>query len=177
MRRITRQNPRRYGITLLELVIASSMLAVIGSSLSLVLRTARVSWETNDTEAGIHQHAQAVIMHVVRTAREARKVIAITATSVALETRSGETMTWTHQPVSADGRNGAVMVSFSSSGGQYPLAYDIRNLTFTGYQEDSTTITTDPTQTKMIQVSATVEIPGNAQRLQTISSRVWIRAW
>ncbi len=169
--------PRRSGITLLELVISSTMLAVIASSMSLVLRTTRVAWETNDSEAAAHHHAQAVVMHFIRHSREAHQVVALSATSVTLETRSGDQMTWTHQPVGSDGRTGVVMVNFSAAPGQHPLAYDIRNLTFTGFQSDSTTKTTDPTLIRTVRVDATVDIPGNFQKQQTMSSRVWIRAW
>lgn len=168
---------RRRGITLLELVITSSMLAVIGTSLSLVLRTSRSAWETNDSATAAQQQSHAVALHFVRNAREAYKVIAITGTSVTLETRAGEQLTWSHQVAGPDGRSNVVMVRFSSMGTQYPLAYNIRNLTFAGYKADGVTPAATASDVRLIQVDATVEQTGSAQLLQTASSRVWIRAW
>jgi type II secretory pathway pseudopilin PulG len=175
--RVPGLSKRRRGITLLELVITSSMLAVIGTSLGLVLRTSRTAWETNDSATALQQHAHAVVQHFVRNAREAYKVIAITATAVTLETRAGEQLTWSHQASGPDGRTNVVMVRFSFSGSQYPLAYNIRNLTFAGYKADGVTATTVASDVKIIQVNATVEQTDSAQLLQTAASRVWIRAW
>lgn len=167
----------RSGITLLELVISSTMLAVVASSLGLVLRTSRTAWEMNDTEYSAHHHGQTVVLHFLRQAREAKKVLSIGASSITLEDGNGGTLTWAHQATGPTGRNGTVVVTFGASGSPQPLAYDIRNLTFTGLEADGQTPSIDPSRIRALVVSATVEIPGNSTPLQTYSSRVWIRAW
>ena len=167
---------RRSALTLLELVIASSMLAVVVTSLSLVLRTARSSWEINDSSFGALQHAHAVARHFVRQAREAASVTALTGggTSIGLQLRDGSQLTWSHAS-SGGGFTDVVLVTFSATGDQIPLAYDIRNLSFIGYEADGTTVTTAADDIRLVQVNVTVATPGGAT--QTVSSMVWIRAW
>ncbi len=89
---------RRKGLTLLEVVIAGSMLAVVMTSLSLVLRTARTSWEANDNDYGSIHYAHTVALHFVREAREARSVASFAANDVAFTLRDGSQLGWRFEP-------------------------------------------------------------------------------
>lgn len=167
----------RRGVTLLELVISSSLLAVVATSLGLVLRTSRLAWEMNDTEYTAHHHAQTLVLHILRQAREAKRVTQISSGSLSIEDRNSNLVTWTHQSIGSSGRNGTVAVSFGSSGEQHPVAYEIHNLTFIGLEADGTTPTTLPERVRALNISATVNIPGSSLPQQTYSSVVWVRAW
>lgn len=169
---------RRRGVTLLELVIASSMLAVIMTSLSMVMRTARVAWEANDNDYAALHHGQTVARHFVRQAREARSVKRLTngGDNISLQLRDGSQLTWDHVGNSG-GNTDVVLLSFSTSGQQIPLAYNIRNLSFTGYEADGKTVATDVDDIRLVQVNVTVVLPRGSNPQQTFSSKVWIRSW
>jgi hypothetical protein len=172
-----RGSASRRAITLLELVVAGSMLAVIATSLNLVLRTSRTAWETSDTEVAAKHHAQSVLLHFVRSAREAYKVVAMTASSITLETRTGAQISWQHMPVGPNGRSGTVMVRDSASGMQSPLAYDIHSLAFKAFKADGATLAATVDEIRLVQIDASVVVPGTTHPIQNYSSRVWIRAW
>ncbi len=167
---------RRPGITLLELVVASSMLAVVMTSLTLVLRTARTSWETNDSDFAAIHHAHTVVRHFVRQAREATQLTALSTKSVQLKFRDGSTQTWAHQ-ASGNGYTNVVLVNYSNSSQVVPLAYGIPNLSFRGFKADGVTPTTTVDDMRVVEVTATVLIPGKANAPQSVSSKVWIRSW
>ena len=155
------------------------MLAVIASSLGLVLRTARTAWDTQDSDYAAMHHAQSVAMHFVRQAREGRKIQAISSSknSITLELRDGSTIAWSHLPSGMNGRPNAIAVDYSASGTRSPLAYGIRNLSFSGFEADGRTPTIVPNEIRLVRVDVTVDVPNNAQTQQTFSSMVWIRSW
>ena len=73
----TRASNRR-GMTLLELVIASTMLAVVLASVGVVMRTGRLAWEAHSNDYTRVEAAHAVIRHIVRSVRQAARVDSVT---------------------------------------------------------------------------------------------------
>ncbi|GAB5405533.1 MAG: hypothetical protein Aurels2KO_37640 [Aureliella sp.] len=173
-----RRFTKRSGLTLLELVIASSMLAVLMTSLSAVLRTARVAWETSDGDYSAMHHASTIARHLVREAREARKVTYLSprGSEIELELSNGSTIRWSHKASSAS-MTDVVLVSDSKSGTTEPIAHGIRNLSFVGYKADAKTVATNIDDIQLIEVQVTVDTPSASVASQTVSSIVWIRAW
>ncbi|RMF42689.1 MAG: prepilin-type N-terminal cleavage/methylation domain-containing protein [Planctomycetota bacterium] len=167
---------KRRGVTLLELVVASSMLAVVMTSLTLVLRTTRASWETNDNDFAAIHHAHTVVRHFVRQAREATDLLALTGNSVQLKFRDGSTQTWSHT-ANGNGYTNVVQVVYSNSSQVVPLAYGIKNLSFRGFKADGVTPTTVLDDIYVVEVTATVLIPGKANAPQSVASKAWIRSW
>lgn len=165
---------KRKGLTLLEVVIAGSMLAVVMTSLSLVLRTARTSWEANDNDYGSVHYAHTVALHFVREAREARSIVHFSSDDVAFELRDGSQMGWRFE---SDGKEGIVYVRSSRLGEESPLAFGIRNLSFSGFLPDGVTPATTLEDIALIEVQVAVEMGRKANSLQTVTSRVWIRSW
>ncbi len=165
---------RRKGLTLLEVVIAGSMLAVVMTSLSLVLRTARTSWEANDNDYGSIHYAHTVALHFVREAREARSVASFAADDVAFTLRDGSQLGWRFEP---NGDSGVVYVRSSRIGEESPLAFGIHNLSFTGYLPDGITPATNLEEIALIEVQVSVRMARSSNSIQTIASRVWIRTW
>jgi Tfp pilus assembly protein PilV len=174
--RFHHQRPRR-GITMLEVIIAGSMLAMVMTSLSVVLRTSRVAWEANDEDYGSMHHAHAVTRHLVRQSREASSVAAIAANELQLRMNDGSTLTWKHLAVGPDARPNVVMVTSSATGTESALAYDIRNLTFTGYMPDGLTQTKLAEDVRLIEIKAEVLLSRGSGSVQTVASKVWIRSW
>ena len=162
---------------MLELVIAGSMMAMVMTSLSVVLRTGRVAWEANDNDYGGMHHAHAVATHFIRQAREARAVVNIGASGefVTLEMRDGGSVTWSLSSGGA-GSAGQVMVS-SGSGGVTPLAMSIGDLSFIGYRADGITVATDVDDIRLLMISVGVDLPRGHGSRQTVASKVWIRSW
>lgn len=169
--------PPRLGITLLELVISSSMLAVLATSLGLVLRTSRTAWESGDSHYVAQQHAQSVVLHFVRQARETRGVASIGSSRIQLELRDGSTMEWSLQSVGPTGQPGTIMVKYSSPAQEIPLAYGVSNLSFSGFEADGVTPSSQASKIQLVEVRATINVAGSSVAQQTFSSRVWIRAW
>lgn len=179
VKRKSRAARRRSGITMLELVVAGSMLAIVMTSLSVVLRTSRQSWEANDSDAGSLQHAHAVTRHFVRQGRESLRVEAIAAdgSDVTLGMRDGTTVRWSYVASTADGMTDVVMVESSATGGKSPLAHGIHNLKFTGYQADGFTPAVKVEKIRLVKISADVLLDRNNSAKRTVSSNVWIRSW
>ncbi|MCA9125979.1 MAG: hypothetical protein KDB22_02800 [Planctomycetales bacterium] len=182
--RVVMRHCRRYGassrrgVTLLEMVIAGSLLAVVVTSLSVVLRTARVAWEVSDDDYAAMHYAQSVARHFVRQAREARTVTSMPAggAGISLQLRDGSTLTWQHIPAGDGTRENVVFVTFSDSGQQIPLAYNISNLSFTGYAADGVTATTNLADIRLIEIRVAALVSGGS-KVQTEMAKVWVRAW
>ena len=162
---------------MLELVIAGSMMAMVMTSLSVVLRTGRVAWEANDNDYGAMHQAHAVATHFIRQAREAREVVDIGTTGefITLEMRDGGTVTWSLS-AGGGGTSNQVIVS-SSSGSVSPLAHSIGDLSFIGYRADGITVETDVDDIRLVMISVAVDLPRGHGSRQTVSSKVWIRSW
>ncbi|GIW99878.1 MAG: hypothetical protein KatS3mg111_3211 [Pirellulaceae bacterium] len=174
-----RQRPgasRRNGVTLLELVIAASMFAVVMTSLSLVLRTVRAAWETNDSDLAAIQHAHAVVRHFVRQAREAVDVPLLEPQTVQLVFRDASTQTWSYVD-SGPSSDKVVLVLYSNTRQSVPMAYGIEDLSFRGFRADGTTPATALDEVQVIEITASVALPGKANQRESVSSKVWIRCW
>ncbi|WP_182865731.1 hypothetical protein [Stieleria mannarensis] len=169
---------RRRGVSMLELVIAGSMLAGVMTGLSLVLRTARQSWDTIDSEYAVLQQMHATSRHFVRTAREAKGVVTIVpdGNAITLAMPNDQSATWQWYP-SRSGQRGVVTFQDSSLPSQSQLAHDIDALQFSSFAADGVTPTNDPDQIHVIEVKATVTLPRSAVPQRTTQSKVWIRSW
>ena len=62
---------------MLELVIATSMFAIMLTAVCVILRTGRQVWEAHEAEFTLVEAAQATLRHVVRRVRQAEQVTAI----------------------------------------------------------------------------------------------------
>tara|TARA_R110002049_G_scaffold27321_2_gene94116 strand:- start:232997 stop:233485 length:489 start_codon:yes stop_codon:yes gene_type:complete len=162
---------------MLELVIAGSMMAMVMTSLSIVLRTGRVAWEANDNDYGALHHAHAVATHFIRQARETRGVVMIDSDgkSITLQNRDNSTVTWALS--GGDSDIGHQVVVSTSSGSASPLAHSISDLSFTGYRADGVTVETDVDDIRLVMISVSVDLPRGHGSRQTVFSKVWIRSW
>lgn len=177
MKRRYTSRARRSGLSLLELVVSSAMLAVIVTSLSLVLRTARSAWDTAESDYGSLHHAHTIARHFVRQAREAASVssLASNGRSVTLLLRDGDSVTWTYTAGGTGKYQDAVNVTHSGTGQTSPLAYGIRELNFVGYDANSA-ITATPQDIQLLEITVTVGI-GKGTVTRDVKSSVWVRAW
>ena len=163
---------------MLELVVVGSMLAGVMTGLSLVMRTARQSWDVIDTDYAVLHQMQAVSRHFVRAARESNGVAAIKAdgSGITLTTTNGSTLNWQWM-AQHSGAEGVILVSQSLPPSQNVLAERIDSIHFVGFGADGVTPTSIVDDIQVVQVSVTVTLPRSATATRTIVSKVWVRSW
>ena len=165
---------RRQGLTLLELVIASSMLAMVMTTVALVLRTARQAWESHEADFTRLESLHATVRHIVRQVRQSSAITQISAAndnsgSLAVRLKDGSTIAWDHD-------NGLVNCGVTTA--DQLLANNITSLRFVGYKADGITATTVPTEIHNVFIEATTTLPNrDVGATKTITSWVWLRTW
>ena len=165
----------RRGYTLLELVIATAMLATLTTSVSLLLRGTQAAWRAQAQDTELLEAAHATARHVVRHLRQAAAVSAITLPSDAAGSLSalmpnGETYVWTRS-------SGDNTVRFGLGSATDLLAENIVEMSFAGYQADGVTATTDPEEVQVVECSVKVVLPRDAGAGRTVTCRAWVRSW
>lgn len=172
-----RQGPdvRRRGMSMLELVIASSMLAMILATVGVVMRTGRQAWEAFSADYTAVEAVHATVRHIVRQARQADSVLTITPTTdnsgrLSLLMPDGSMLVWDHDASTSS-------VNYGVGTPSDLLSPNIAGLRFTGYRADGVTVTTNVTLVRAIRVDATMQLPVEVGGNRTVSSWVWIRSW
>lgn len=166
---------RRNGTTLLELILATTLLTSMVTATAVVLRTGHVAWEANQSDVTLISSGNATVRHIVRRVRQAEAVTAIsgpsdTSGSLSVLMASGETLVWDHD-------NGAKQVSYGIGSADSLLGQDIATLSFTGYRADGTTQTTVPAEIQSVKCRASVELARTSGGTRTVSCWAWLRAW
>ena len=166
---------RRAGTTLLELILATTLMTGMVTATAVVLRTGHVAWEANRADAALISAGNATARHVVRRVRQAEAVISISdpgdaSGSLSVLMPSGETMVWSH-----DDTAGQVMYGVGSADSL--LGQDISTLSFVGYRADGTTQTTVAAEIQSIKCRVSVELPRTSGGTRTVSCWAWLRAW
>jgi type II secretory pathway pseudopilin PulG len=162
-------------MSLLELVIATTLLAVVMTSVSVVLRTGRQAWEAHEASYARVEAAQATLRHIVREVRQADDVVALSAAddnsgSLSLEMRNGDIKVWDHDA-------GTNSVNYGIGAANSLLAPDITGLRFTGFETNGTTTTTLPEDVQALRVEVTIPLPAGAGGSGVFSSWAWVRSW
>jgi prepilin-type N-terminal cleavage/methylation domain-containing protein len=162
----------RRGLSLLELVIATSMLALLMTAVSVVMRSSRQAWEAHVADYNRLEAAHATLRHIVRQVRQARSVTSISASTddsgqLSLRMPDDTVVAWDH-----DDTNDTVNYGITTADNL--LATEISGLRFTGYEANGTTTTTVPDDVFALRVEVTVQMPTSAR---TIDSWAWLRSW
>lgn len=173
MKRLVRKKQR--GMSLLEVIIASTILTVVVSSVTILMRTGREAWQaTNDDQTRL-EAAHATVRHIVRRVRQATSVIAVSAASedsgnLSLLMESGEIFAWDHDSAADE-------VNFGVGTADNLLAENITELNFKGWESDVTTSTTTAADIQLIKIRVRVALPRESNGTKTIISYVRIRSW
>ncbi len=173
MKRLDRK--RRFGVTLLEVIIASTILTTVVSSVTILLRSGRDAWEANNNDQARLEAAHATVRHIVRRVRQATSVVAMSGPSddsgsISVLMESGDTYVYDHD--SSDDT-----VDFGVTTAASVLGENITKLKFTGYEADGTTSTTVVGDVQSIKVEAEVQLPRATGGTKTVTSWAWIRTW
>ncbi|MEZ6087599.1 MAG: hypothetical protein R3C05_06160 [Pirellulaceae bacterium] len=164
---------------MLELVIAGSMLAAVMTSLSTVMRTARLSWDAADNDyAALHQ-AHSVARHFVRAVRESTGVnqLQSNGTDIELRMRGGGTASWRWAAQDSNGLNNVVILGGSTVPTETTLAHNVDRLRFVGYKADGVTVAATADDIHLLEVTVVVTLPRKSGSQKQVHSKVWIRSW
>jgi hypothetical protein len=162
-------------MSLLELVIATAMFAVVLTSVSVVLRTGRQVWEAHEADFTRVQAAHATVRHIVREIRQAESVVAIspaadTSGHLELLMPNGEVRVWDHDDATD-------VVSFGITAATALLSPEVTGLQLTGFAADGATQTATPAEVQAIRVSVTIQLPAGGGTPRTVTSWAWLRSW
>ena len=174
MKQLVPSRPRR-GMSMLELVIASSMLALVLASVGVVMRTGRQAWEAHSADYTRVEAGHATVRHIVRQVRQAVSVASITPNTdnsgrLSLLMQDGSTIVWDHDSATN-------VVNYGVTNPSSLLAPDVIGLRFTGYLANGTTVTSNPDEVQAIRIDATIQMPVEVGGTRVITSWAWIRSW
>lgn len=170
-----KRSSRAKGLTVLELVIATTMLSMVLATISVVMRTSRAAWEAHEADFTRLEAAHATLRHIVRLARQAEAVTAISAANdqsgaLTLRMPTGELLAWDH-----DGNTGTMYFGVNSATDL--LSDGITTFNVRGYRADGVTATSQLDQIQCLLLTLTVTLPRDVQATRTLRSWVTIRAW
>jgi type II secretory pathway component PulJ len=160
-------------MTLLELIIASSMMTMVLVSVSVVLRTSRQAWTAHESDFVRMETAHATVRHIVRAMRQAVAVTAINTTtsgSLTIQDNNGKNWEWR-----LDRNTNTVL--YGENNATSLLGENVVSLQFQGFEADATTATTNLDDMQCIRVTATVQLDRETNNLKSVSSWAWVRAW
>jgi prepilin-type N-terminal cleavage/methylation domain-containing protein len=168
-------NSRRRGLSLLEMMVATAMMATLMASVVVVMRSGYAVWNAQEADINALENGYGVLRHFVQQLRQADSVSAISPSSdttgdLSFVTVTGTTRTWTH--------NGAPKEVFFNNGtANQLLAKKIDTLTFTAYEADGVTETTVVDDIQVVKCTVQVTLPQGGGVARMISCRAWIRSW
>ena len=165
----------RRGLSLLELIIATSMLAMLLTSISVVLRAGRESWNAHEADYTRVEAAHSVLRHIVRQIRAAKAVTEITVATndsgrLGLRMPNGETRIWAR-----DNTNNRVNYGVTTPGNL--LAPDIAALRFRGLKADGVTAAATAAEVQCLQIEVAIQLPREVNGQRIVTSWAWVRSW
>lgn len=173
-RRRVMSNPAGY--TLLELIMAMSLLSVITTGTSLALRSSRQAWEAFEATQTRIRTGHALVRQIIRSAREGASVVAVSGPSqrpAALTIRMGDgnQLTWRH-----DQNARSVLFEQTQPVSSVVVAENIQELRFEARNADMQVYQSGATdRIQHVWIEATVDASGQPSSGRTITGAVWIR--
>src|SRR5687768_6868039 len=97
---IARRSQSR-GFSLLEMMVATAIMATLMSSVVVVMRSGYAVWNAQENDVDVLENGYGVLRHFVQQLRQADAVTAISASSdttgdLSFMTATGVTRTWSH---------------------------------------------------------------------------------
>lgn len=163
------------GLSLLEMMVATAMMATLMASIVVVMRTGYTAWNAQEADLEALENGYGVLRHFVQQMRQAEAVTVISAASdpigsLSFTTASGGSRTWSHN-------GGPQDVFFHNGTSNQLLAKNIDALTFTGYAADGLTETTVVDDIQVVRCSVRITLPRGGGVTRDLSCRAWIRSW
>jgi len=172
--RLERKRQRR-GVSLLEMMTATAIMATLMVTVVVVVRSGYSAWNLQEQDLDVAENGYAVLRHFVRQVRQAEAVTAISAAGdtsgyLTLLDAGGGTQTWTHSSALSE-------VRFDDGGGSELLARHVDQLSFVGYEADGATATDVVDDIQVVRCTLQVTLPHGGGVTRTVSCRAWLRSW
>jgi len=166
---------RLSGLSLVEMMVATAMMATLMASVVVVMRSGYAVWNAQEEDIDVLENGYGVLRHFAQQLRQADSVSAISPASdttgdLSFLTVSGSTRSWSHNGAPSE-------VYFDNGVSNQLLARNIDTLTFTAYEADGVTETTVVDDIQVVKCTLQVTLPHGAGVTRTVSCRAWIRAW
>jgi hypothetical protein len=164
----------RSGLSLLEMMAATAIMATVTASVVVVMRTGYAAWNAQESDIDVLENGYGVMRHFVRQMRQATAVTAITASgntlgSLSFTTPAGATCTVA--------RNASNEIYYNNGTSNQLLATGITLMTFTGYKADGVTTTTNVADIQVVQCQVQVVLTRGAGVTRTLTTQAWVRSW
>jgi prepilin-type N-terminal cleavage/methylation domain-containing protein len=165
---------RRSGLSLLEMMAATAIMATLTASVVVVMRSGYAVWNAQEADLDVLENGYGVLRHFVTQMRQATSVSTITASNntlgiLSFATSAGSTRTWA--------RNASGDVYFNNGTSNQLLAKSINSLAFTGYKADGVTATSTVAEIQVVECQVQITLPRGAGVTRTLTTRAWIRSW
>jgi prepilin-type N-terminal cleavage/methylation domain-containing protein len=175
MKRWPEADARRGGFSLLEMMVATAIMATLMTTVVVVLRSGYAIWNAQEQDIAIADSGNAVLRHFVRELRQATAVTAIsipssTTGNLSIVTAGGTTKSWSYN-------SGQSQVLFDNGTATQVLAPSIDELTFVGYDADGVTQTSVLNDIQVVKCTVKVTLTIGGGQARTVSCRAWIRSW
>ena len=162
------------GLSLLEMMAATAIMATATAAIIVAMNTGYAVWNAQEADIDVLENGYGVLRHFVRQMRQATAVTAITASgntlgSLSFTTAAGATCILA--------RNASNDVYYNNGTSNQLLAKGINSLTFTAYEADGATATTNIADIQTIQCQVQITLPRGAGITRTVSTRAWVRSW
>jgi type II secretory pathway pseudopilin PulG len=169
--------PKRPGMTLLEVMAATTMMATLMASVFVLVRSSYAVWQAHEADMERAESAYATLRHIVRSVRQATGVAAISDASetsghLSLMMGDGATLQWQHSGAGKEVFFGVVPTSADQL-----LAKGIDELSFVAYEADGVTATTVVEDIHALRCTLNVTMPAGGGTPRSVSSWAWLRSW
>lgn len=164
------------GLSLLEMIVATTIMAMLMASVVVVVQSGYGVWNAYEQDIDVSENAYGVLRHVVRQLRQAEAITAISTPSDTTGNLSFSTSFPSGSSVTKSWSLSGGQVMFNDGSSDNLLATSINELVFVGYDVDGNQTTNAP---DIRRVTCTVQVTltqGGGTPL-TVSTSAWIRAW
>lgn len=169
---IPRLHTRALGTTLIELVIAVSIMTVVIGTLLPLLSSARKTWDTSQNNAETLQNGRILMDHMNRWLSQAKSITSVSDSDTNLGTI---TFTDNQDTVYRYHVNGTNQVQFGEVGSLSTLAGPVAKFKFTCYDSnDLTSPITDVNDIRFIKIESEFINSGELTQNQSFSTSVFI---
>jgi prepilin-type N-terminal cleavage/methylation domain-containing protein len=164
---IKNQKSKIHGLTLVELLIVMSVIAVLMIATVPHIRGSRQVWEVvGDRHAEVLQNARIGMDKMTREIRQARSISSVSGSYIEFADRDENDRKFQYN---------AGYLEYGPPGDLSMLAGPVDSLSFTYYQEDGVTETTTPDDARSVLIQLTTSDSEGKVEPITLSSRVFIR--
>lgn len=170
---VFRARTTRNGFSLLELLVAVTLMVSAVTAVSVLLRVNYEAWIDYRSDNLRHESAVGVLRHMVREIRQCEEITAISAAgdnsgSLTVRMPSGDSVVWDHE-----GTN----VLFGTTTADQLLGNNITVLRMVGYQYDGVTSATQPEEVQCVRITVSYTLPQKATANRTLTATAWVRAF